>query len=79
MPRFAACAMLATWLALAGSPGSAADWKREATPDGAWKEEYDDGNCKIERKRDKDGSYQEKVDCKRGPSSRPAVFYVPRR
>lgn len=79
MPRFAAVAVLAAFLTLAGAPGFAADWKREVTADGAWKEEYDDGNCKIERKRDKDGGYQEKVDCKRGPGARPSVFYVPRR
>jgi len=94
MLRKTACAGLAVLLVLAGalawSPGVAdgwkdegrdhrGAWKREYKADGEWKEEYDDGNCKIERKRDKDGGYQEKVDCKRGPAMRPSVFYVPRR
>jgi hypothetical protein len=87
MLRKTACAGLAALLALAWSPGIAdgwkddgrGAWKREYKADGEWKEEYDDGNCKIERKRDKDGGYQEKVDCKRGPTMRPSVFYVPRK
>ena len=31
-----------------------------------YKHEYRDGNCKVERKREKDGDFEEKIDCKGG-------------
>lgn len=31
-----------------------------------YKHQYRDGNCKVERKREKDGEFEEKVDCKGG-------------
>lgn len=31
-----------------------------------YKHEYQDGNCKVERKREKDGDFEEKIDCKGG-------------
>ncbi|UBQ43564.1 hypothetical protein [Comamonas thiooxydans] len=32
-----------------------------------YKEEYWDGNCKVEREMKKDGEYKEKRECKGGP------------
>jgi hypothetical protein len=51
-------------------------WTREHKGDGEWTELYDDGNCKIERKREKTGKFEEKVDCKQTPVS--GRFYLPR-
>ncbi len=34
----------------------------------AFKQEYDDGNCKVERKLEKSGEYKEEVKCRRAPS-----------
>lgn len=31
-----------------------------------YKHEYRDGNCKVERKREKDGDFEEKIECKGG-------------
>lgn len=31
-----------------------------------YKHQYRDGNCKVERKREKDGKFEEKIDCKGG-------------
>lgn len=31
-----------------------------------YKHEYRDGNCKVERKRENDGDFEEKIDCKGG-------------
>ncbi len=31
-----------------------------------YKHEYRDGNCKVERKREKNGDFEEKIDCKSG-------------
>ena len=31
-----------------------------------YKHEYQDGNCKVERKREKNGNFEEKIDCKGG-------------
>jgi len=85
--RTAICLILAT-LAVGTTAGLARDWKqegqvgqgkwmREHKADGEWTELYDDGNCKIERKREKTGAYQEKVDCKHTPAS--GRFYLPSR
>lgn len=44
-----------------------------------YKEEYWDGNCKVERKLEKNGNYKEERKCK-GPSQayyQPAPVYVP--
>lgn len=83
--RIVICLIAAAVLA-STSAGVADDWKqegrygqgkwlREHKADGEWTELYDDGNCKIERKREKTGAYQEKVDCKRSPAS--GRFYMP--
>jgi hypothetical protein len=49
-----------------------------------YKEEYWDGNCKVERKWEKGGEYKEERKCKGGhahygpaPSYAPAPVYVP--
>ena len=36
----------------------------------AFKEEYDDGNCKVERKLEKSGEYKEERKCRGGPPGR---------
>ncbi len=40
----------------------------------AFKEEYDDGRCKYERKLEKSGEYKEEVKC-RGPSRASSMRY----
>ncbi|MGR4869083.1 hypothetical protein ACIPRI_09485 [Variovorax sp. LARHSF232] len=48
-----------------------------------YKEEYWDGNCKVERKLEKSGEYKEERKCKgpahhgAGPAYAPAPVYVP--
>jgi len=39
----------------------------------AFKQEYDDGNCKYERKLERSGEYKEEVKCRRG--ARPIYGY----
>jgi surface antigen len=66
-------------VALAASPTIADDWKDESGKgreqkheykheykhEGrAWKEEYDDGHCKVERKLEKNGEYKEERKCR---------------
>jgi hypothetical protein len=38
-----------------------------------FKEEYDDGNCKVERKLEKSGEYKEEIKCRNG--ARPRYGY----
>jgi hypothetical protein len=50
-------------------PAAADPWKDESGHgrwrhgDGEWKEEYRDGDCKIERKWERGGEYKEEVEC----------------
>jgi hypothetical protein len=41
----------------------------------AFKEEYDDGDCKIERKLEASGQYKEEVKCRGGRPSRGYSYY----
>jgi hypothetical protein len=41
----------------------------------AFKQEYDDGNCKYERKLEKSGEYKEEVKCRSGRWGYPAYGY----
>ena len=41
----------------------------------AFKQEYDDGNCKYERKLEKSGEYKEEVKCRGGRRAYPAYGY----
>jgi len=41
----------------------------------AFKQEYDDGNCKYERKLEKSGEYKEEVKCRGGRPSRGYSYY----
>jgi hypothetical protein len=54
--------------ALATLPCAAtADDDRGRRPHGSeYKHDYQNGNCKVERKRGKDGDFEEKIDCKGG-------------
>ncbi|WP_368744840.1 hypothetical protein [Desertibaculum subflavum] len=45
-----------------GRGGEKYEYKRERG--GEWKEEYDDGVCKVERKRERSGEYKEEVKCR---------------
>ena len=47
------------------SPRAYGDY-RERRERRAFKEEYDDGNCKYERKLEKSGEYKEEVKCRSG-------------
>lgn len=40
--------------------------KRSRRQGAEYKHEYRDGNCKVERKREKNGDFEEKIDCKGG-------------
>lgn len=42
-----------------------------------YKEEYWDGDCKIERKYERNGNYKEERKCERAPSRSPAYVYAP--
>jgi surface antigen len=68
MPRMSLMAgLLATTLTLAGA-AQADPWKDESghgrRGGGEWKEEFRDGDCKVERKWKKDGGYKEERKCK---------------
>jgi hypothetical protein len=41
----------------------------------AFKQEYDDGNCKVERKWEANGEYKEEVKCRGGRRAYPAYGY----
>ena len=41
-------------------------WQRDARERRAFKQEYDDGTCKYERKLEKSGEYKEEVKCRSG-------------
>jgi hypothetical protein len=54
----------------ATSPAAADPWKDESghgRRGREWKQEFHDGNCKIERKWEKDGGYKEERKCSRLP------------
>lgn len=53
--------------------------KRRGHHQREYKEEYWDGNCKVERKLEKSGEYKEERKCKGRPYSHyePAPVYVP--
>jgi surface antigen len=71
--------LLAATLAPAGA-AQADPWKDESghgrRGGGEWKEEFRDGNCKVERKWEKDGEYKEERKCK-GPRERAYVVPEP--
>jgi len=53
--------------ALAVPLGAAAadpPWKEKGGKGGEYKVEYDDGNCKVERKWGKKGDYKEEIKCR---------------
>ena len=52
---------------------------RYARQDREYKQEYNDGNCKIERKWEKGGDYKEEIKCKGGTPSRMVQGYSGRR
>jgi hypothetical protein len=62
--------MLTAALSLAAAAGAPAladrgrddDWNRG----GEYKQEFRDGPCKVERRWKRDGSYKEKIECRRG-------------
>lgn len=58
--RFA-CLILAA--SMAATPAFADSWKDESGKGREWKQEYRDGNCKIERKWERSGEYKEEVKC----------------
>ncbi|MDP2016637.1 hypothetical protein [Hydrogenophaga sp.] len=43
--------------------------RRVARQGSEYKHQYRDGNCKVERKREKNGEFEEKIDCKGGSYS----------
>lgn len=71
MRRYAV--MVSALLALWTLPVGAAPWKDESGDGrgrgrgGEWKEEFWDGNCKVERKWEKGGEYKEERKCARMP------------
>lgn len=62
--------MLRVMMVLAGFalafPAVADPWKDESghgRGGGEWKQEYRDGNCKVERKLERSGEYKEEIKC----------------
>ncbi|MBM1172386.1 hypothetical protein [Microvirga arabica] len=47
-------------------PGRAYGYEQPRRERRAFKEEYDDGRCKVERKLEKSGEYKEEVKCRNG-------------
>jgi hypothetical protein len=47
-------------------PGRGYDYERPRRERRAFKQEYDDGRCKYERKLEKSGEYKEEVKCRGG-------------
>ncbi len=47
-------------------PGRGYGYERLRGERRAFKQEYDDGRCKVERKLEKSGEYKEEVKCHRG-------------
>jgi surface antigen len=65
--RFLACSFASIVISLAFTPGAMADddhGRGHGHGHDKHKDEYWDGNCKVERKWDKDGDYKEKRKCK---------------
>jgi hypothetical protein len=73
-------ALLAVFLTSAATGAAADPWKDESGKGKGhgreYKEEYWDGNCKVERKFKKDGQYKEKRKCK-GPREQVYRYYEP--
>ncbi len=55
-------------------PGQGYGYDRPRRERRAFKEEYDDGRCKVERKLEKSGEYKEEVKCRGGRAPRRAAY-----
>ncbi len=56
-------------------PGRGYGYERPHRERRAFKQEYDDGRCKYERKLEKSGEYKEEVKCRGGRRAYPAYGY----
>jgi hypothetical protein len=55
-------------------PGRGAGYERPRRERRAFKQEYDDGRCKYERKLERSGEYKEEVKCRGGRAPRRATY-----
>jgi hypothetical protein len=83
IPLFAAAILLAPWAAAADPYKDESGHGKRKHGHREYKEEYWEGNCKVERKWEKSGEYKEERKCKgpthygHAPAYAPAPVYVP--
>ena len=66
MNRIIVAVLAATTLSFCAIADDDEGERRGARQGSEYKHQYKDGNCKVEQKREKNGEFEEKIDCKGG-------------